>query len=135
MMSLLSSKVKRTKLMPYKILMCSESNETIIHKLLERFPTSPCPYLCFIVYLSQMNILNVTRYNLLSKNCATLIYTKNCAILIFFYERTFIIYDIEYAIPHNHIVLHLPSCRIFIYNLFLLHTILVHTCFIYVICF
>ena len=52
MMSLLSSKEKRPKLMPYKILMCSEPNETIIHKLLERFPASPCPYLCFIVYLS-----------------------------------------------------------------------------------
>ena len=29
--SLLSSKVKRPKLMPFKILMCSEPNETIIH--------------------------------------------------------------------------------------------------------
>ena len=55
--SLLSSTVKRLKLMPLKILMCPELNETIIHQLLERFPKLPCPYLCFIVYLNLRHIL------------------------------------------------------------------------------
>ena len=52
MMSLLLSKVEKPKLMPLKILICSEPNEAIIRQLLERFPTSPCPYLYFIVCLT-----------------------------------------------------------------------------------